>query len=434
MRLLAFTLVVSLSSFADSLSPSLEVEARGSGVALLLSGTADIPRDLAFRDPVVHVEFLFVPLSVGRDVQIGPWGIRLGDVGATPGREVSLGFTRARLVPDAVVDPETGRFEPSRIEADPFPVAGAFAGLYRARVHLDPARQNLKLRGSGLPRLRATADARFGDPATFGEQRRRVRLEIEADAVAARGYLRDMRELWESFRGGPANDARWVEAREAFRGRLDLVEQRNARRPAHDVVEFQPPARLALGEALAAIDGLSRAVDGLLMKDPGARPLSDPAADAADLLAERALIRLETVIRRERPRPDSGAADRALAELRDAAGELREWHAFWGARKAGYEAAEWEGYRAVRTSSLAEALLALGRAAPPSAYVDVATVARRLLAGVSAPGAPQKSLFEAYGGRISGEIAAPLDAEWVEACEREIEERLSRIERSLKQE
>ena len=75
-----------------------------------LEGTADLPRAAADWAPLVDVEYTFTPLRAEKRLHRIPGLLAWDAEVLVRGREVSLGFGRARVVPDAVADnpPATG--------------------------------------------------------------------------------------------------------------------------------------------------------------------------------------------------------------------------------------------------------------------------------------------------------------------------------------
>ncbi|MBI2919586.1 MAG: hypothetical protein HYY18_00710 [Planctomycetes bacterium] len=418
------------SACAETLNPTLQIEPAGGNLRLHLAGTADLPRDL-LRDPLIHVEFLFVPLRVERRAQRIPGGFDLPVVGLTEGTPVSLGFRRARAIPDAV-DPEGGKVPPSLIETEPFTVTGQFAGVYRARVTFDPARQTVQLRARNLPVARAEAQIPWGNPADFPLQRRRAKLELEEDCATARRLAADLESLWTLYRRAPKGDAGWTESLDAWRARLALLEPRNARRPAHAIVETMPALRSSLAGVLETLSAQSDQFAARMAVPPAERPTPDPARESLSRRATLALRDLESAL--GTPAPSADEALSALLALRHAPLALRAWHSAWLGKKPGFGSLDWESWANRQEADLVDALFIAGRAAPATAYMELALAGRALLAD-SPPGSGRsRSLFATYASRILEETTTPLDSVWIDSCEREIAERLARVERAVQEE
>ncbi|KAF0240260.1 MAG: hypothetical protein FD180_5000, partial [Planctomycetota bacterium] len=251
MRLAPLLALLSLPAFAEVLSPTLRVERSGENLVLRLEGTADIPRATADWAPLVEIEYLFVPLRVERRIRRIPGILRWTEQRVTAGTEITLGFGRARVLSDAVED------NPPYIEARPFVVAGQFAGIYRARLVLDPARQRIRARS--IPAAAASAETSWGDPADFARRSREMRLEIEGDAAALQRLARDLESLWDPWRAAPHPGEKWSEGIKSWRARLEPLPARNDRRPANAIVEYMPAARSAIGEACESLAALADA-------------------------------------------------------------------------------------------------------------------------------------------------------------------------------
>lgn len=426
---LLFSLAAASAS-AEILNPTIQIESAGGNLRLHVSGTADLPRDL-LRDPLLHVEFFFVPLRVERRLTRIPGGFDLPVVGFTEGSPVSLGFRRARAIPDAV-DPEGGRIPPSIIETEPFTVTGQFAGIYRARVTFDPARQTVQLRARNLPAARAEAQAPWGNPAEFAQQRRRARLELEEDCASARRLASDLDSLWALYRRAPQGDPGWTESLEAWRARLALLGPRNARRPSHAIVEAMSALKSSLAGVLETLSARGDLYAARMTVAPADRPASDAALE---ILTRRSSLAIEDLDRAlGAPAPTRDDARRALLALRHAPLALRAWHSAWVEKKPGFGSLDWESWANRQKAELVQALFTAGRATPASAYLDLALAGRALLADLPQGLGRNRSLLATYASRILEETDAPLDAAWVDACEREIAERLAAVERALEEE
>lgn len=402
MRTFLLGFVLAAAARAGSLDAVLSVQPAGDGVSLRLRGVSDVPREVSDLEPLVHVEFSWV------------------DPGS--GRAVSLGMRRARLVTDAVEG------NPAMIECAPLQVVGAFAGLYRADLVFEPTRQNIRVRALGLASFRSRAEAGFGDAGAFVEQARLARLEVEEDAATVRRLARDLEGLWERSRRAPAQDGGWSEGASRLRDRLATVPPRNRRRPAHAVLEFMPAARGAIDAACTDLAALADGCAAEMGRPP--RERNDASLAPAFLRVRAALAALERATRRE-PAPDLEAARAALATLKRAPAALRGWHDAWLTRAPGHDTTSWTAWRARFESDLLEAALVAGRGAAPERYLDLALAVRRILAELP-PGLDQSpSLLSAYASRILGDAGALPDAAVLQDYEREILDRLERVEESM---
>ncbi|MEK7467832.1 MAG: hypothetical protein AAB074_10500 [Planctomycetota bacterium] len=424
MRLAPLLALLSLPAFADVLSPTLDVKSSGDNLVLRLEGTADIPVAAADWAPLVQVEYLFVPLRVQRRIERIPGLLRWTDLRVTEGREISLGFARARIVSDAVAD------NLPYLEARPFVVAGQFAGLYRARLVLDPARQSVRLRARSLPAAAAQAEARWGDPADLPRKSREMQLAVEEDAAALQRLARDLESLWNRWRAAPQAGDEWTSGLESWRARFERLPARNDLRPAHSIVSFMPAARSAIGEACESLVSLAETCEKS-MGEPAGKRLASRVVEAAALRAHEALTGLDRAAGRREPGPDLEPMRAALATLRAAPDNVRGWYEASQSGGPGHDAEYWPAQRMRFESVLTESLFMIGRSAPPSLYADLAAIARLLFAETAPASGRNPSLLAAYSSRILKETAAPLDGEWLKACGQELKERLSRVERVL---
>lgn len=424
MRLAPLLALLSLSAFADVLSPTLDVKPSGDNLVLRLDGTADIPNAAADWAPLVHVEYLFVPLRVERRVERIPGLLRWSVQRVTEGREISLGFARARIVSDAVAD------NLPYLEARPYLVAGQFAGIYRARLVIDPARQSDRLRARALPAAAAQAEARWGDPADFARKSREMQLAVEEDAAALQRLARDLEALWNRWRATPHPGDEWSSGLESWRARFERFPSRNDLRPAHALVSFMPAARSAIGEACQALTLLAETCERA-MGEAADKRLSSRAVEAAALRAHGALLGLDRAAGRREPAPDLEHLRVAMETLRSAPESLRAWYESWRSGGPGHDVEFWPAQRARFEGVLTESLFMVGRAAPPSVYEDLAGIARLLFADVASARGRNPSLLAAYGSRILKETAVPLDEDWLKASRQELKERLGRVERVL---
>jgi hypothetical protein len=418
---LLLLLLSACAAAGDVLNPTLRIEPRGGDLRLLVSGTSDLPRALADLSPLVHVEYQFVPRRVVRAGERRAAGLTLPVFRTEEGEPVSLGFHRARIATDAIED------NPALIETGPFTVAGQFAGLYRVRLVLEPARQRVRLRARGLPAASASAEAPWGNPARFGAQRRQARLEIGDDAATAFRLSRDLQALWEESLAEPRADARWTEALAGWRARIEPLPARNERRPGHAILDFMPAAKGALGEGFSALAALAAACERAMTLPPKDRA---SAVEWEMRRAQLAMIAVERAAGRPAGAPDAEAAAAAIEEMRAAPASLREWYGRWQTKAPGHGAAAWPAFERAFVERFVEALFTAGRAIPPDAYLDLAAAARAVLA--EGPSTPQRnrSLLSAYSSRILGETSS-LDGAAVSAGEAELAERLGRVGKAL---
>jgi hypothetical protein len=424
MRAATLLVLLALSASADVLSPELRAQPSGENLALHLEGTARLPRTASEWAPLVDVEYLFVPLRLENREETLPGGLKLVTVHAVEGREVSLGFGRARVVSDAVED------NPPYIEARPFVVAGQFPGLYRARLVLDPARQSVRLRAKGLPPAEATAETRFGNPADFVPLVDALRTAADEDAFALGQRAHELKVLWAQGSTTPRGTEAWIAGLADWRSRFEMISARNELRPAHAIAPFLPAARSAIGEGCEALAALAEACDKA-MALPVEKRRAVPGVDAAERRLDEALAGLE---RSAGHRDTSGDVDRAraaVAALRAAPAALRAWHDDWRAGRPGHGASEWTAFRSAFQASLTDALFQAGRASAPSRYPDLAAVARLLFADLPAGPGRNPSLLSAYSSRILKETATPLDDGWLRTCEQELGAPLGRVEKGL---
>ncbi|MCE9580959.1 MAG: hypothetical protein K8T20_00430 [Planctomycetes bacterium] len=424
MRAATLLALLALSASADVLNPALRAQVSGGNVALRLEGTADLPRAATDWAPLVDVEYLFAPLRPERRVEKLPGGLNFVTTRLVEGREVSLGFGRARILSDAVED------NPPYLDARPFLVAGRFAGVYRARLVFDPARQSVRIRARGLPAATAAAEVRFGNPDDFEAQVAELRASVEEDAAALGFLARGLQGMWTQGSSTPRGGEEWTAALEDWRSRFEPLPGRNEHRPANAIATFMPAARSAIGEACEALAVLAEACDRA-MALPIEKRRAVPEVDAAARRVREALSGVDRAAGRRELQPDLDQARGAVTVLRAAPAVLRAWYSDWRAGKPGHDAADWTAFRARTRESLTEALFVAGHASAPGVYPDLAAVARLLVADLPAGPGRNPSLLSAYSSRILKETATPFDEGWFQSCEQELAARLGRIEKGL---
>ncbi|MCC6737636.1 MAG: hypothetical protein IT452_01215 [Planctomycetia bacterium] len=425
MRLSALLVVfLAARASADVLSPVLGVERSGDVLLLRLEGTADVPKDAADWGPLVEVEYSFVPLVVERTPVRLPgvpgWTAR----SVREGREVPLGRVRARILRDAVED------NPPYLEARPFAVAGLFPGIYRARLAVDPARQSVRLRARGLPAAAAVAEARWGDPADLSRRSREMRLRVEEDAATLQRLARDLEGLWDRWRSAARPGDEWTAELAEWRERMEMLVSRNDRRPGHAIAGWIPAARSAIGEACAAMQALAAACEQAMAQSPEKRRGSG-TVEAAATRANRALEGLERAAGRRDASVDASAAREAARVLRSGAREPGAWLAAHEENLPGHGDRDWAAWSRNFEETMTDALFCVGRACPPSAYAELAAVARLLLADNPPSPGRNPSLLSACRSRILRESGGRPDEAWMRACELELESRLGRLEKAL---
>jgi hypothetical protein len=423
MRLAPLLALLSLPAFADVFTPTLDARASEGNLVLHLEGTADIPRAAADWAPLVDVEYLFVPLRVERQVHRLPGLLTWKTARVVEGREVSLGFGRARIVSDAVED------NSPYLDARPFVVAGQFAGLYRARLVLDPARQSVRLRARSLPAAAATAEARWGDPVDLARMSSDLRKAVEEDAYTLQILEEKLEALWQRWRTAPRVGDDWGKGLESWRARFELLPARNDLRPAHGIVEWMPAARSAIGEACEALVSLADACERVI-GEPVEKRTASREVEAALGRARGAMAGLIRAAARREPAPDAERVSAAIGVLREAPRRLLSWVEAWRAGKAGHTAADWPAERARIQDELTGALFLIGRAAPAGSYEDLAGISRLLFADAAPAGGRNPSLLAAISLRILKETSAPPDEDWL-SWGRELAERLGRVEKVL---